>query len=79
MLCLLIRGLRQTGNDIDVFLEPIIDDLEILWRDGVETWDANGREYINLHVLLFCTIDDYPTLGNLSGAGCKRKEGLLGL
>src|SRR5512141_1086709 len=30
MLCLLIQGPRQPGNDIDVFLEPVINDLEIL-------------------------------------------------
>ena len=30
MLCLLIQGPRQPGNDIDVFLELVIDDLEIL-------------------------------------------------
>ena len=43
MLCLLIQGPRQPGNDIDVFLEPVIDDLEILWKEGVETWDAYGQ------------------------------------
>nr|ABF99295.1 transposon protein, putative, CACTA, En/Spm sub-class [Oryza sativa Japonica Group] len=42
MLCLLIQGPRQPGNDIDVFLELVIDDLEILWKEGVETWDAYG-------------------------------------
>jgi Transposase family tnp2. len=57
MLCLLIQGSRQPDNDIDVFLEPVIDDLEILWK-GVETWDAYGQENFKLRVLLFCTIND---------------------
>nr|AAX96803.1 transposon protein, putative, CACTA, En/Spm sub-class [Oryza sativa Japonica Group]ABA92794.1 transposon protein, putative, CACTA, En/Spm sub-class [Oryza sativa Japonica Group] len=59
-------GPRQPGNDIDVFLEPVIDDLEILWKEGVETWDAYGQENFKLRVLLFCTINDYPAL-DLSG------------
>ncbi|XP_052138879.1 uncharacterized protein LOC127757419 [Oryza glaberrima] len=71
MLCLLIQGPRQPGNDIDVFLEPVIDELEILWKEGVETWDAYGQENFTLRVLLFCTIYDYPVLGNLSGQTVK--------
>ncbi|CAL8119913.1 unnamed protein product [Prunus armeniaca] len=33
MLTLLISGPKQLGNDIDVYLEPLIDDLKSLW-DG---------------------------------------------
>ncbi|XP_058211648.1 uncharacterized protein LOC131323825 [Rhododendron vialii] len=32
MLSLLISGSAQPGNDIDVFLAPLIDDLKILWQ-----------------------------------------------
>nr|CAD39700.3 OSJNBb0115I21.8 [Oryza sativa Japonica Group] len=67
-------GPRQPGNDIDVFLEPVIDDLEILWKEGVKTWDAYGQENFKLRVLLFCTINDYPALGNLSGQTIKGKK-----
>nr|ABA95313.2 transposon protein, putative, CACTA, En/Spm sub-class, expressed [Oryza sativa Japonica Group] len=64
---------RQPGNDIDVFLEPIIDDFERLWNEGTRTWDAYAQEYFNLHAMLFCTINDYPALGNLSGQTVKGK------
>nr|CAE01748.2 OSJNBb0056F09.11 [Oryza sativa Japonica Group] len=74
ILCLLIQGPREPGNDIDVFLEPVIDDLEILWKEGVETWDAYGQENFTLRVLLFCTINDYPALGYLSGQTVKGKK-----
>nr|CAD40281.2 OSJNBb0062H02.14 [Oryza sativa Japonica Group] len=67
-------GPRQPGNDIDVFLEPVIDDLEILYKEGVETWDAYGQENFKLRVLLFYTINDYPALGNLSGQTIKGKK-----
>nr|ABA99248.1 transposon protein, putative, CACTA, En/Spm sub-class [Oryza sativa Japonica Group] len=67
-------GPRQPDNDIDVFLEPVIDDLEILWKEGVKTWDAYGQENFKLRVLLFCTINDYPALGNLSGQTIKGKK-----
>nr|AAX96657.1 transposon protein, putative, CACTA, En/Spm sub-class [Oryza sativa Japonica Group] len=73
MLAMLIQGPRQPGNDIDVFLEPIIDDFERLWNEGTRTWDAYAQEYFNLHAILFCTINDYPALGNLSGQTVKGK------
>nr|CAD39908.2 OSJNBa0065B15.12 [Oryza sativa Japonica Group] len=73
MLAMLIQGPRQPGNDIDVFLEPIIDDFERLWNEGTRTWDAYAQEYFNLHAMLLCTINDYPALGNLSGQTVKEK------
>src|SRR5512142_14078 len=73
MLDMLIQEPRQPGNDIDVFLEPIIDDFERLWNEGTRTWDAYAQEYFNLHAMLFCTINDYPALGNLSGQTVKGK------
>ena len=41
ILCMMIAGPRQPGNDIDVYLTPLIEDLKILWEDGVDVWDAN--------------------------------------
>ncbi|KAL6561263.1 hypothetical protein OROMI_016864 [Orobanche minor] len=38
MLSLLISGPRQPGNDIDVYLAPLIDDLKMLWEKGVEVF-----------------------------------------
>ncbi|KAL6227695.1 hypothetical protein ACLB2K_001652 [Fragaria x ananassa] len=35
MLTLLISGPKQPGNDIDVYLQPLVDDLKVLW-DGIE-------------------------------------------
>ncbi|XP_013709549.1 uncharacterized protein LOC106413295 [Brassica napus] len=34
MLSLLIPGLTQPGNNIDVYLEPLIEDLSQLWEEG---------------------------------------------
>ena len=67
MMPLLIPGPRQPGNDIDVYLQPLMDDLVTLWKDGVEVWDASKQEYFVLRALLLITINDYPALGNLSG------------
>lgn len=71
MLTLLISGPQQPGNDIDVFLAPLIDDLKLLWDVGVEAYDAYRQQHFNLRVVLLWTINDFPAFGNLSG--CKVK------
>ncbi|XP_078157466.1 uncharacterized protein LOC144553243 [Carex rostrata] len=62
---------RQPGNDIDVYLAPLIEDLQKLWRDGVRVWDAYGKEQFELRAMVFCTINDFPAYGNLSGYSTK--------
>ncbi len=71
MMSLLIQGPRQPGNDIDVYLAPLIEDLQKLWRDGVPVWDAYMKETFNLRAMVFCTVNDFPAYGNLSGYTCK--------
>jgi len=40
MLLLLILGPQSPGNDIDVYLQPLNQELKDLWEFGVETYDA---------------------------------------
>ena len=44
MLTLLISSSKIFGKDIDVYLAPLVDDLKILWNDGVEMYDAYHQE-----------------------------------
>jgi hypothetical protein len=39
MLSILIQGPKQPGIDIDVFLEPLMEDMTKLWNEGVHMWD----------------------------------------
>ncbi|XP_040872067.1 uncharacterized protein [Glycine max] len=66
LLSMMIAGPKQPGNDIDVYLAPLIEDLTKLWVDGVEVYDANAKLSFNLRAMLLCTINDFPTYGNLS-------------
>ncbi|XP_019179175.1 PREDICTED: uncharacterized protein LOC109174391 [Ipomoea nil] len=71
LLSLMISGPKQPGNDIDVFLAPLIDDLKKLWDEGVLVFDAYRKENFKLHAMLFCTINDFPAYGNLAGYSVK--------
>jgi hypothetical protein len=68
IMSLLISGLVQVSNDIDVYLQPLIDDLPVLWeRDGIRMWDEFQQQYFNLRAMLFIRIQDEPALGSISG------------
>nr|XP_025703887.1 uncharacterized protein LOC112805766 [Arachis hypogaea] len=54
------------GNDIDVYLQPLIDELKQLW-DGVETYDAKEGNTFKMCAALMWTISDFLGLENLSG------------
>ncbi|XP_057443910.1 uncharacterized protein LOC130736075 [Lotus japonicus] len=71
MLSMMIPGPKQPGNDIDVYLSPLIDDLRLLWEQGVDVLDAYSGEHFNMRAMLFCTINDFPAYGNLSGYSVK--------
>jgi len=67
----MISGPKQSENDIDVHLSPLIEDLKLMWDQGVEVFDEFVNETFKLHAMLFCTINDFPAYGNLSGYGVK--------
>ncbi|GJV74721.1 uncharacterized protein Tco_1506305 [Tanacetum coccineum] len=74
MMSLLISGLKQPGNDLDVYLSPLINDMKTLWKPGVEMYDAYMKEKFRLHAMIFCTINDFPAYGNLSRYNTKGKQ-----
>jgi hypothetical protein len=39
ILSILIQDPKQAGIDIDVFLEPLIEDMVKLWNEGMRMWD----------------------------------------
>jgi len=43
MLSLLIPGPQSPVNDIDVYLQPLIQKLKDLWEFGVETYHASKK------------------------------------
>ncbi|XP_058749838.1 uncharacterized protein LOC131622822 [Vicia villosa] len=61
-------GPKQPGNDIDVYLSPLIDDLRVLWEEGVDFFmRILVNSLICVPCMFFCTINDFPAYGNLSG------------
>ena len=75
MLSLIIPGKRSvTGENFDIYLQPLLEELKILWNEGVPTDDAamfQGSARFNLKAMLLWTIHNFPAYGVV--AGCVTK------
>jgi hypothetical protein len=71
MLSLLIPGPNSPTNDIDVYLQPLIEELKELWEVGVETYDVSSKENFQMRAALLWTIHDLPGYGDVSGWSTK--------
>lgn len=72
ILSTIIDGLRAPGKDIDVYLQPLVYELQELWV-GVATYDASNNHMFQMRAALLWAISDFPALGNLSGYGVKTR------
>ena len=54
MLTLLILGPQAPGKDMDVFLQPLIDELKELWVSGVD------NSVFTMCATLLWTVNDFP-------------------
>ncbi|XP_057718959.1 uncharacterized protein LOC130933375 isoform X2 [Arachis stenosperma] len=66
-LTCLIPGPNNPKANIDVFLGPLIDELNELWNPGVLTYDIVEKKNFVLKAALMWTINDFPAYGMLSG------------
>ncbi|KAH7845823.1 hypothetical protein Vadar_006468 [Vaccinium darrowii] len=73
ILSSLIPGPSSPGNDIDVYLQPLVDELKDLWHNGVSTYDAYLKQTFRLHAAVLWTINDFSAYGMLSGWSTKGK------
>nr|GEW42348.1 hypothetical protein [Tanacetum cinerariifolium] len=79
MLALLTPGPKSPGKDIDVYLNPLIEDLKVSWdRKGVETIDVASGQKFNMRAMVLWTINDFPARSSLSGGVGKTRLAKVG-
>ncbi|KAJ9539330.1 hypothetical protein OSB04_032063 [Centaurea solstitialis] len=66
-LALVIPGRKSPGQNLDVFLRPLIDDLKMLYTEGVLTYDAYRKNNFEMRAILLWTVSDFPAYAMLSG------------
>ena len=68
ILSTFIDGPKGPGDNIDVYMQSLIEELNELWTDGVSTFDASTNQMFQMHAALLWTIRDFPAYANLSGS-----------
>ncbi len=66
-LSLIIPGPKNPKNNLDVYLQPLVEELKMLWEVGVTTYDISKKQNFQLRASLLWTINDFPAYGMLSG------------
>ncbi|KAK6784352.1 hypothetical protein RDI58_017807 [Solanum bulbocastanum] len=72
-LSIIILRPSSPGQDINVYLQPLIVELKELWEFGIETYDAHTNQIFQMCAALMWTISDFPMLAMLSGWSTKGK------
>ncbi|XP_026430305.1 uncharacterized protein LOC113326842 [Papaver somniferum] len=67
MLTLLIPGPLGPNHNIDVYLQPLIDELIDLWTVGAITYDAHTKTSLTMKAMLLWCIHDFPAYAHVSG------------
>ena len=60
LLTIIISGPKALGITVDVFLEPLMQEMETLWKHGVKMWDELVKSSFTCKAIIFVTIIDYP-------------------
>jgi hypothetical protein len=67
ILSMIIPGPTAPGMNIDVYLQPLISELQELWNVGVRTFDISMKRSFVMQTTLIWTINDFPAYADLSG------------
>ncbi|KAG8365720.1 hypothetical protein BUALT_Bualt17G0001300 [Buddleja alternifolia] len=57
----------RLGNDIGVYLQPLIAELKEIWDVGFKTYDIASKQNFQMRAVLLWTISNLPTNADLSG------------
>ena len=66
-LSLLIPGPRNPKGNLDIYMQPLIEELIHLWEVEIMTFDIAHKQNFNMKVAVIWTVSDFPAYGMLSG------------
>ncbi|CAM8953986.1 unnamed protein product [Rhodiola kirilowii] len=71
ILTMLVSGTKSPGKCLNMFMQPLIDELNMLWDTGVLTFDRHASSSFNMRAAVMWTISDFAGLGMLGGLKSK--------
>ncbi|XP_073137847.1 uncharacterized protein [Henckelia pumila] len=73
-LSVIAPGPSNPKDKLDVFLQPLIAELQELWYDGAATYDIHSQTNFTMRAALMWTISDFPAYAMLSGWSTAGKQ-----
>ncbi|XP_075521479.1 uncharacterized protein LOC142554695 [Primulina tabacum] len=73
-LSVIAPGPSNPKDKLDVFLQPLIVELQSLWSNGVPTYDIHAQQNFIMRAALMWTISDFPVYAMLSGWSTSGKQ-----
>ena len=64
---LIVTRPQNSKKLIRIFMQPLIEELQRLWVEGVPTYDVSTDQTFVMKVALLWTINDFPAYGMLYG------------
>ncbi|XP_074293337.1 uncharacterized protein LOC141620334 [Silene latifolia] len=66
-LSLIVPGPKNPKKNLDVYLQPLIEELKDLWEVGIPAFDVSKKKNFQLKAALLWTINNFPAYGMLFG------------
>src|SRR3954468_21985565 len=58
-MCMRVQGTKQPGTYLNLYLQLLKEELETLWKDGVNMWDVAAQQYFPMKSVGIMTVQDY--------------------
>ena len=62
-----IRDSHNLFKQIDVYLQPLIDELKTLCNEGFDTYDVHSNQTFKMEATLTWIVNNFSAYGMLSG------------
>jgi len=72
-IALLIPGPKNRKGNLDICMQPLIEELVQLWNKGLMMYDVSLRQNFVIKVAILWTVSDFPAYGMLSGCMTARR------
>ena len=76
-MSMLIQGPKQPGNNINLYLGPLQEELDTLWKTPAKTWDTSKGVYFNMRAALITIVQDYLGYGYVASQVCHGYSGCM--
>jgi len=62
-IALFIPGPKNPKGNLDMYMQPLIEELVQLWNEGILTYDVSLRQSFLMKVVILWTVSDFPAYG----------------